>query len=117
MKRDVLALFGAEWFGAPIATLAPAQVYILAYGLEGSPGYRDVAEAFFLIGVSLFLLLFSLWALRGILLKAGTLSHWDNLTRMSFTALIPIIGFVANYQAIYFFGLSPALAELSLVNF
>ena len=117
MKRSALALFGAEWFGAPIATLALAQVYILAYGLDGARAYRDVAEVFFLLGVLLFIVLFGLWALRAVLLKAAALSHWDNLTRMSFTALIPIIGFVANYQAIYFFGLSPASAEFSLVNF
>jgi tellurite resistance protein TehA-like permease len=101
MKQDVLALFGAEWFGAAIATLALAQVYILAYGLEGSSSYRYVAETFFFLGVLLFLVLFGLWALRAVLLRAGTTSHWDNLTRMSFTGLIPIIGFVANYQAIY----------------
>ena len=117
MRRSALALFGAEWFGAPIATLALAQVYILAYGLDGAPGFRNTAEAFFLLGVSLFLVLFVLWTLRTILLRTAALSHWENLTRMSFTALIPIIGFVANYQAIYFFGLSPVSAELSLINF
>lgn len=117
MRASFLSLFGAEWFGASIATLALAQVYILAYGLAGATIYRSVGEALFLLGVSLFLILFVLWALGGILLEKGIRSHWDNITRMSFTALIPIIGFVANYQAIYFFGLSPMTAQLSLINF
>lgn len=117
MNRSILSLFGAEWFGAVIATLALAQVYILVYGLEGSTGFRSLAEAIFLLGVVLFFVLFTLWSLHGLLLKSGRLSHWDNLTRMSFMGLIPIIGFVANYQAIYFFGLSPVSAELSLTNF
>lgn len=94
-------------------------MYILVYGTEGSVAYRDIAEAFFLLGVAAFLVIFTLWGLRGLLHHdvSLSLSHWHNLTRMSFTALIPIIGFIANYQALYFFGISAETARLSLVNF
>ncbi len=117
MRKSTLNMFGAEWFGIAISTLALAQVYILAFGESGSIAFRYVAESFSMIGISIFLLIFGIWIYRGFAMKDRVFSHWNNLTRLSFTALIPIIGFVANYQLIYFFGISPSTAALSAVNY
>ncbi|MCL4335411.1 MAG: C4-dicarboxylate ABC transporter [Candidatus Thermoplasmatota archaeon] len=117
MRKSTLNLFGSEWFGIAISTLALAQVYILAFGETGSIAFRYVAEAFSILGISIFVVIFSIWVYRGFALKDHVFSHWNNLTRMSFTALIPIIGFVGNYQLIYFFGLSGTTAALSAVDF
>jgi hypothetical protein len=64
-------------------------------------------------GISIFLLVLVLWISRSITLRDGAFSHWNNMTRISFTVLIPIIGFVGNYQLIYFFGLSGITAYIS----
>ena len=100
-----------------ISTLALAQVYILAFGETGSIAFRYVAEAFSILGISIFVVIFGIWVYRGFAMKDRVFSHWNNLTRLSFTALIPIIGFVGNYQLIYFFGLSGTTAALSAVDF
>lgn len=110
-------MFGSEWFGTSISTLALAQIYILAFGESGNIVFRYTAESFSLFGVSLFIVILGIWVYRGFALKDHIFSHWNNLTRLSFTALIPIIGFVGNYQLIYFFGLSGLTAEFSSVNF
>ncbi len=117
MRKSTLNIFGSEWFGIAIATLALAQVYILAFGESGNIAFRYVAEAFSIMGISIFLFIFGLWIYRGFAMKDRVFSHWNNLTRLSFTALIPIIGFVGNYQLIYFFGISPTTASLSAVNY
>jgi tellurite resistance protein TehA-like permease len=117
MRKSTLSLFGSEWFGIAISTLALAQVYILVFGETGSIYMRYVAEAFTVLGISIFVVVFSIWVYRGFAMKDRVFSHWNNLTRLSFTALIPIIGFVGNYQLIYFFGLSPVTAELSLIDY
>jgi tellurite resistance protein TehA-like permease len=117
MRKSTLNLFGSEWFGIAISTLALAQVYILAFGETGSIAFRYVAEAFSILGISIFVVIFSIWVYRGFAMKDRVFSHWNNLTRLSFTALIPIIAFVGNYQLIYFFGLSGTTAALSAVDF
>ena len=78
---------------------------------------RYVAESFTFIGLATFVFIFLIWIVRGFVIKDSVFSGWNNLTRMSFTALIPIVGFVGNYQLIYYFGLSSATAELSLINY
>ena len=117
MRKSTLNLFGSEWFGIAISTLALAQVYILAFGETGSVAFRYVAESFSILGISIFVVIFGIWVYRGFAMKDRVFSHWNNLTRLSFTALIPIIGFVSNYQLIYFFGLSGTTAALSAVDF
>ncbi len=117
MRKNTLSLFGSEWFGIAISTLALAQVYVLASGAAKSIALRYVAEAFSILGISIFLVIFGIWIYRAFAMKDRVFSHWNNLTRLSFTALIPIIGFVANYQLIYFFGLSAPTAALSAVDF
>lgn len=117
MRKSTLSLFGSEWFGIAIATLALAQTYILLFGEFANIVFRYVAESFSILGISIFVVIFSLWIYRGFALKDGIFSHWNNLTRLSFTALIPIIGFVGNYQLIYFFGLSPSTAALSVIDY
>ena len=117
MRKSILNLFGSEWFGMAISTLALAQVYILAFAETKGIWYNYVAEALSLFGIAIFVVIFSIWVLRAFVLRDRVFSHWNNLTRLSFTALIPIIGFVANYQLIYFFGISSWTANLSAVNF
>ncbi len=117
MRKSTLSIFGSEWFGIAISTLALAQVYILAFDESGSVAFRYAAEAFSLMGISIFLFIFGLWIYRVFAVNDRAFSHWNNLTRFSFTALIPIIGFLGNYQLIYFFGISPATAYLSSVNY
>ena len=117
MRKSTINLFGSEWFGIAISTLALAQVYILIFGQYHNILLRYVAESFTMIGLAIFVIIFSIWVIRGFLVKDSVISDWNNLTRMSFTALIPIVGFVANYQLIYYFGLSAATAELSLIDY
>ncbi len=117
MQKSTLNLFGSEWFGIAISTLALAQVYILAFGEFKYMVFRYVAEFFSLLGIFIFLVIFGVWIYRGLTIKDGVFSHWNNLTRFSFTALIPIIGFLGNYQLLYFFGITPSTAALSLVNY
>ena len=117
MRKSTLSLFGSEWFGISIATLALAQTYILLFGEYTTIILRYVAEGFSILGISIFVVTLSIWIYRGFAIKDGIFSHWNNLTRLSFTALIPIIGFVGNYQLIYFFGLSPTTAALSAVDY
>ncbi|MCL4331396.1 MAG: C4-dicarboxylate ABC transporter [Candidatus Thermoplasmatota archaeon] len=117
MKSSTLNLFGSEWFGISISTLALAQVYILIFGITDIYAFHEVAEAVMILGWSIFALIFILWGARAIKAGEKIISHWDNLTRLSFLALIPIVGFVGNYQLIYFFHISAIAAELSLANF
>ncbi len=117
MKNSTLNLFGSEWFGISISTLALSQVYILIFELTGRYAFHEVAEVMMILGWSIFAVLFFLWAARAIKTGEKIISHWDNLTRLSFLALIPIVGFVGNYQLIYFFHISAIAAEVSLANF
>jgi len=117
MKNSTLNLFGSEWFGISISTLALSQVYILIFELTGRYAFHEVAEVMMILGWSIFAVLFFLWAARAIKTGEKIMSHWDNLTRLSFLALIPIVGFVGNYQLIYFFHISAIAAEVSLANF
>jgi tellurite resistance protein TehA-like permease len=112
-----LSLIGSEWFGIPIATLALAEVYILMFGQTGYSPYNIVGEIFTFLGISIFLVVLVLWIARAITYRDGTFSHWNSLTRLSFIAIIPIVGFVSNAQLIYFFGISSTGAELSLLNY
>ena len=117
MKNSTLNLFGSEWFGISISTLALSQIYILIFELTGRYAFHEVAEVMMILGWSIFAVLFFLWAARAIKTGEKIMSHWDNLTRLSFLALIPIVGFVGNYQLIYFFHISAIAAEVSLANF
>ncbi len=117
MRKSTLSMFGSEWFGISISTLALAQVYILAFGESGSIVFRYAAESFSLLGIAIFVVIFSIWVYRGIVMRDHVFSHWNNLTRLSFTALIPITCFVGNYQLIYFFGLTPSTAALSIIDY
>ncbi|MCL4421331.1 MAG: C4-dicarboxylate ABC transporter, partial [Candidatus Thermoplasmatota archaeon] len=89
MRKSILNLFGSEWFGMAISTLALAQVYILAFGETKGIWYNYVAEALSLFGIAIFVVIFSIWVLRAFVLRDRVFSHWNNLTRLSFTALIP----------------------------
>ncbi|OWP55237.1 MAG: C4-dicarboxylate ABC transporter [Cuniculiplasma sp. C_DKE] len=117
MRKSTLNMFGSEWFGIAISTLALSQIYILSYGETGNVWYNYLAEAFSITGIILFLVILVIWIIRGLAIRDKVFTHWNNLTRLSFVALIPIIGFVANYQLIYFFGLSEWSADLSVLNF
>lgn len=117
LRKSTLAIFGSEWFGISISTLALAQVYILAFGESSIYVFRYIGESFSLLGISILLVIFSIWVYRAFAMKDRVFSHWNNLTRLSFTALIPIVGFVANYQLIYFFGLSSTTAALSTIDY
>jgi len=117
MDRDLISTFGSEWFGVSIATLALAEVYILIFQQTGIYVFSDIGEIFMFLGIAIFIGIFVLWATRGLIVREKTAGHWNNLTRLSFIALIPIIGFVANSQLINFFGLSRISADFSLANY
>ncbi len=117
MDRKFLSTFGSEWFGISIATLALAEVYILSYGQTGYEPYNVLGEIFMFLGLIFFVAIFILWATRGILVRDSIHGHWENLSRLSFIALIPIIGFVGNSQLINYFGLSDLSAGFSLANY
>jgi len=117
MNKAVLSIFGSEWFGISISTLALAQGFILLF-LETHYIYlKFVAESMTFLGLFIFIVIFILWILRGLTASGVRLSHWNNLTRLSFTALIPIVGFVLNYQLFFLFGFNNITAQLSLINF
>ena len=117
MRKSTLNLFGSEWFGMAISTLALAQIYILAFGETGDIWYNYLAEGLSILGIIIFLVILTIWIIRGLAIRDKVFTHWNNLTRLSFVALIPITGFVANYQLIYFFGLTGLTADLSALNF
>ncbi len=117
MRKSTLSMFGSEWFGIGIATLALAQTYILLFSEYKDIIFRYAAEAFSILGISIFIVTLFIWIYRGFAMKDRIFSHWNNLTRLSFTALIPILLFVGNYQLIYFFGLTPTTALLSAVDY
>jgi len=117
MNKAVLSIFGSEWFGISISTLALAQGFILLF-LETHYIYlKFVAESMTFLGLFIFIVIFILWILRGLTASGVRLSHWNNLTRLSFTALIPIVGFVLNYQLFFLFGFNNITAQLSLINY
>ncbi|MEM0155818.1 MAG: C4-dicarboxylate ABC transporter [Thermoplasmataceae archaeon] len=117
MKKNTLKTVGSEWFGIPISTLALAQVYLLIFNRENNPIYRDAGEVLSFTGLLIFAIIFVLWVIRGFSSQAKEGSHWDNLTRLSFIALIPIVGFVGNAQMISLFGINAFSAALSLFDF
>ncbi len=97
MKTEKLSIFGSEWFGIPIATLALSQVFFLLEKTLKNNIYEYPGIIFFIIGLSLFIFIFILWAVRAFTLHDKKYTHWNNLTRLSFTALIPIIVFVVSH--------------------
>ena len=115
MRKSILTLFGSEWFGVSISTLAVAQVYILFSGEFSNLFFNYVAEIFSLFGLTIFVIVFIVWVIRAFIISDGVFSHWNNLTRMSFVSLIPITMFVGTYQLIYYFGISQTSAEISLI--
>ncbi|MEM0123839.1 MAG: hypothetical protein QXI38_04990 [Conexivisphaerales archaeon] len=117
MDKDFVSIFGSEWFAIPVATLALAEVYILAYGESKFIVLNFAGEFFMFLGLAIFAVIFILWTIRSFTVRDKPLGHWDNLTRFSFISLIPIIAFVGNYQLIYFFGLSATTAYLSLADY
>jgi len=117
MNKAVLSIFGSEWFGISISTFALAQGFILLF-LETHYIYlKFVAESMTFLGLFIFIVIFILWILRGLTASGVRLSHWNNLTRLSFTALIPIVGFVLNYQLFFLFGFNNITAQLSLISY
>ena len=116
-NKDTISVFGSEWFGMSIATLALAEVYILAYQQDGFVPFFYLGNGLMALGIILFFVILVLWSTRGILIHDKIHGHWDNLTRLSFISLIPIIGFISNSQLIYFYGLSSLSASFSLMNY
>jgi len=114
-QNSSLKVFGSEWFGISVATLALAQIYILAYQISKDTVFWYVGEFFSLLGILIFAVLFIIWVIRLIVVSDGT--HWNSLTRFSFISLIPIIMFVSNAQLLYFFGISSTSAMLSAINY
>ncbi len=117
MDKKILNLFGSEWFGIPISTLALAQVYLLIFGSENDIVFRYVGEVLTFTGLIIFGIIFAMWVIRGVSSPGKEGSHWDNLTRLSFVALIPIMGFVGNAQLLSLFGVNAISAMISLVDF
>jgi len=119
LKRLPLGWFGSEWFGIPIATLALSQVYILLYDHYRIVEFHYAAECFTILGLAIFVFIFTMWVIRGLSsreIKSGG-SHWDNLTRMSFISLIPIVLFVGDAQLNVLFPFGAISPELSLIDF
>jgi tellurite resistance protein TehA-like permease len=119
MANNWLKIFRSEWFGVPIATFALAQIYILLYQSFHNLLFLYIGQIFSIFGLALFILIMALWIIRYLVIKDKKIQrHWDNLTSLSFIALIPIIGFVANAQLWYLFGVSNiTFINLSLLNF
>ena len=114
-QNSSLKVFGSEWFGISVATLALAQVYVLAYQISKDTVFWYIGEIFSLLGISIFSVLFVIWVIRLIVVSDGT--HWNSLTRFSFISLIPIIMFVSNAQLLNFFGVSSTSVTLSAINY
>ena len=83
MKSSTLNLFGSEWFGISISTLALAQVYILIFGLTDISAFHETAEVVMIIGWSIFAFIFILWGARAIKPGEKIVSHWDRLQTSS----------------------------------
>ena len=116
---NMLQIFGSEWFGIPISTLALSQVYILIFEHYHDLVFLYIGETLTFAAIILFAFIFAIWITRGIASrkeKNGN-SHWDNLTRLSFISLIPIMGFVSNSQLLFFFGINSVSAEISAADF
>jgi hypothetical protein len=71
MRKSTINLFGSEWFGIAISTLALAQVYILIFGQFHNILLRYVAESFTIIGLGIFVIIFSIWIVRGFVIRDG----------------------------------------------
>lgn len=117
MNKAVLSIFGSEWFGISISTLALAQVFMLLFSHIHYISLKFFAEILTFLGLIIFIVIFILWVMRALTSSGVKLSHWNNLTRLSFTALIPIVGFVLNYQLFFLFGFNSITAQISLVNY
>lgn len=117
MNRNLFSIFGSEWFGISISTLALAQVYLLIFGKEGNILFKYVGITLTFAGLMIFGLIFVLWAIGGISSRERNRPHWENLTRLSFVALIPIVGFVSNSQLLSIYGITPISAGISLFDF
>jgi C4-dicarboxylate transporter/malic acid transport protein. len=83
MRKSTLNMFGSEWFGIAISTLALSQIYILSYGETGNVWYNYLAEAFSITGIILFLVILVVWIIRGLAIRDKVFTHWNNLTRLS----------------------------------
>ncbi len=117
MKKRLFVPFGSEWFGIPISTLALAQVYLLIFGREHDYIYRYIGEGLTFTGLLIFAIIFVMWVESSVSTHGKKHAHWENLTRLSFIALIPIVGFVGNAQLLSIFGISAASAGISLLDF
>jgi tellurite resistance protein TehA-like permease len=117
MKKRLFDPFGSEWFGIPISTLALAQVYLLIFGRAHDIIFKYVGEALTFTGLLIFGIIFVMWVVSTVSSHGKKHAHWENLTRLSFIALIPIVGFVGNAQLLSIFGISSISAEISLFDF
>ena len=117
MKNKILYIFGSEWFGMVIATLAVSQVFFLVSKYLVNIDLKYTGEVFFGLGIIMFIVIFILWAIRGLTIHDKKYLHWNNLTRLSFIALIPIILFIMDHILIDLIGMSKLLAEVSLYNY
>ncbi|AAT42949.1 C4-dicarboxylate ABC transporter [Picrophilus oshimae] len=117
MKDRLINFFGSEWFGMAIATLAVAQTFFLASRYMENITLKYTGEIFFYLGIIIFLVIFILWTIRGLTIHDKKWSHWNNLTRLSFIALVPIILFVINHITIELYGINELMARLSLYNY
>ena len=117
MKKRLFIPFGSEWFGIPISTLALAQVYLLIYGREHDIVYRYIGEGLTFTGLLIFAIIFVMWVVSSLSSCGKKHAHWENLTRLSFIALIPIVGFVGNAQLSSIFGINSTSAGISLFDF
>ena len=117
MKKRLFIPFGSEWFGIPISTLALAQVYLLIFGREHDIVYRYIGEGLTFTGLLIFAIIFVMWVVSSLSSRGKKHAHWENLTRLSFIALIPIVGFVGNAQLSSIFGINSTSAGISLFDF
>ena len=117
MKKRLFIPFGSEWFGIPISTLALAQVYLLIFGREHGIVYRYIGEGLTFTGLLIFAIIFVMWVVSSLSSRGKKHAHWENLTRLSFIALIPIVGFVGNAQLLSIFGINSLSAGISLFDF
>ena len=66
MKNKILYIFGSEWFGMVIATLAVSQVFFLVSKYLVNIDLKYTGEVFFGLGIIMFIVIFILWAIRGL---------------------------------------------------
>ncbi|MEM0140166.1 MAG: C4-dicarboxylate ABC transporter, partial [Ferroplasma sp.] len=117
IKLNKLYVFGSEWFGIAISTLALAQVLFLMSREVKNSSYATAGDILVILGILIFLVVMVLWIARGLTIHDKKCTHWNNLTRLSFTALIPIIMFVLSHLLISIEGFSVKYAYIYLYDY